>query len=86
MGALTPLVVGDALFLAGAVVILVSLGRIRLGGARKKVIHRDLQGRRLFTEMVVAPERAQEIRQGLALFALGLALWAPLPVLYILSR
>ena len=80
VGLATPMHVGTAFFLTGAVVVLVSLSKIRLGGHRKTITQRDIQGRPIFKETTVVPERERDIREGIGVFLLGLALWAPLPL------
>ena len=69
---------GNALFLAGAVWILASTTQIRAGGHRKTLTHRDIQGRPLFKEKIVSPERETQIQRGVRMFLVGIALWAPL--------
>lgn len=75
VGALTPLGVGNAIFVAGACAVLASLAFIRLGGERTRA-GRDITGAPLWT---VDPDaRRAEIRRGLRIFLLGVALWAAL--------
>ncbi|HWH08932.1 MAG TPA: hypothetical protein VNX21_07010 [Candidatus Thermoplasmatota archaeon] len=75
LGALTPLGAGNTVFLAGAACVLGSLAFVRLGGERT-IVGRNLQG---VPEWGIDPEkRRREVRRGMALFAMGLALWAAL--------
>lgn len=86
VGVVTPLGAGNAWFIAGALVILASLGFIRLGSHRKAIVHRDLDGRRLFKEHVISEERETQIQLGVRLFLLGLAVWALLLADYLWRR
>lgn len=77
--ALTPwLDWGTALFLLGALLVLASAALIRTGGQRTEVTLRTPDGTPLKREPVEPERRRREIRLGLFLFALALALWAPL--------
>lgn len=69
--------IGNAMFLAGATLILTSLLYVRTGGTRKIVVERDRTGRPR-RELLPAQRREQEIQRGIGLFLTGLALWAPL--------
>lgn len=82
VGLATPMHVGTAFFLVGAIVMLVSLSKIRLGGHRATITQRDIQGRPLFKEKTILPERENDIREGIGIFLLGLALWVWLPIFY----
>lgn len=77
--------VGNALFVAGALLILASLGFLRTGGARSVVVSRDIQGRKV-KELVPKEKRDREIARGVALFLVGVALWASALVPYFLGR
>jgi hypothetical protein len=70
--------VGNAVFLAGALLVLGSLLFIRHGGRRKVVVARAPDGKPLRRELVPDDVRAGEVRRGVALFLLGIALWAAL--------
>lgn len=81
LGALTPWDAGAFLFLGGALAILASAWMIRLGGPRSAVTLRAPDGKILRREPMPEDERRMEIRRGLAVFALGLALWAAMGLL-----
>jgi hypothetical protein len=72
-GFVTPLGVGNAVFLAGAACILGSLLFIRLGGP-KALVGRELKGKPVFGFDSAA--RREELRRGVGLFLLGAAMWA----------
>lgn len=76
--------VGNAMFIAGALAILSSVGFIRLGGERGLHVVRDLFGRPVALEEQEPDTRRAQISTGLKIFLLGLALWAPL--LYLALR
>ena len=73
VGALTPLGVGGALFVAGAVAVFASIGFVRLGGA-KTLVGRTPGGVPIFGDDPAKRER--ELRMGIGVFVLALALWA----------
>lgn len=68
---------GTSMFLIGAILMLVSLPFIRTGGARRRIVARDLAGRAQ-REFVPREAREREIQSGIGLFLTGLALWIPL--------
>lgn len=72
--------IGNAIFIAGAALVGVSLFDIRHGGRRKIVVARSLDGKPLTKEWMPEQEREREIRRGVRLFLLGLAMWATLLV------
>lgn len=77
----TPLDLGGALFLGGAAGVLVSAGIVRLGGPRFRVAKREPRsGKALALEPVPEDERETEIRRGVGLFLLSVALWALIPL------
>ena len=76
VGLATPLGTGNSWFIEGALVMLYSLSFIRLGSHRRTIVHRDIQGRRLFKEEIIDEKRETEIRRGVKVFAMGMALWA----------
>lgn len=78
LGVLTPWDAGAFLFLGGALAILASAWLIRLGGPRTVVTLRAPDGKILRREPLPEDARRREIGRGVALFLLGLALWAPL--------
>lgn len=85
IGALTPLGSGNAVFFAGAALVLASLWFVRLGGGpREKVVARDIMGRPLVKEPQAPEERRREIGLGMGLFLVGLALWAALGLWHVL--
>ena|ERR1051325_7332275 len=75
VGFVTPLGAGNAIFIAGALAVFASLTFIRLG-CPKAMVGRDLKGKPIFD--YDAKKRGSEIRRGLGIFLLGLALWAVL--------
>lgn len=77
VGYATPLGVGNAIFLAGAAAVLVSLTFIRLGGP-KALVGRDLKGKPMFD--YDNQKRNAELKRGVGIFLLGMALWAVLLV------
>lgn len=81
VGGLTQLGIGNAVFIEGALLILASIGFVRLGGERT-LVARDIDGR---PQWGIAPEkRRREVRRGLTLLGLGLTLWALLLVEWLL--
>ena len=80
VGAVTPLGVGNATFLVGAAFVLASAFYLRTGGQRMTITVRAPDGTPLRREPVDPVARAHEIRRGVFLFLLGLALWTPLAV------
>lgn len=76
--------VGNALFIAGAVVILVSVGFVGAGGETRVKIVRNTVGIPVTVEKVDPVKRQVQISTGMKVFLLGLALWAPL--LYLAFR
>lgn len=80
VGWLTPLGPGNAVFLTGAIAILASLAFVRLGGDHT-VVGRSLKGEPQWG--VDQEKRAREIQTGLAIFALGVALWGVLLVAWL---
>lgn len=77
LGALTRLGPGNAVFLAGAACIFGSIAFIRIGGD-KTLVGRTMMGAPKWGR---DPERRrEEIGLGIKLLALGLALWAALPL------
>ena len=69
---------GGAMFLLGALGVLVAAFLLRTGGERRVVTLRAPDGTPLRREPVDPERRAREVRLGVFLFLLGLALWAPL--------
>lgn len=84
-GAISPLGVGNALFLVGALVIVSSLAFIRLGGETVKRVHRAQDGTIVNKERVLAPERRSQISLGVKVFLFGLAVWAWLALAAVLN-
>lgn len=72
---------GNAAFVAGAVVILVSIGFVGFGGSTRFRIVRGLFGDPVAVERQDPTKRAREISLGLKIFLVGVALWAPLAFL-----
>lgn len=74
---LTPLTLGDGVFVAGGALILASVTQVRLGGPRREVVGRTPDGVAIRRE--VEPEkRERELRRGMGLFLVGVALWLTL--------
>lgn len=71
---------GNAAFITGAVVILVSIGFIGTGGSTGIKVIRNLAGMPVATEKVEPAKRSFQISRGVRVFLLGLAIWAPLLV------
>lgn len=77
LGLVTPLGPGNGVFLAGVLCIFASIAHVRLGGERT-IVGRSLKG---VPQWGLDPEkRRTEVRRGLGLLLLGLALWGALGV------
>lgn len=73
LGALTPVGAGNAVFFTGVAAVFWSLAYVRFGGD-KTPIWRDLKGKATWG---VDPQlRRAEIRKGIAIFLVGLGLFA----------
>lgn len=68
--------IGSVVFIAGALCIFGSLVFIRHGGQRRVVTARAQDGKPLRKEWLPPEEREAEIRRGLDIFLVGIALWA----------
>lgn len=75
LGRLIGIGAGNGIFLAGVGAILLSLNDIRLGGERTR-FGRDIAGKPLWG--IDPLKRHAEMRRGVSLFLVGLALWAVL--------
>lgn len=82
VGAWTPVGIGNMLFFAGIGAFAGSLVFIRLGGPRT-LVARSQKGEPIWS--LDPDKRKAEIRRGWRFFFLGLALWAPLPVMAMLG-
>lgn len=81
LGAATPLGPGNAVFLAGAACVFASVAHVRLGGERT-IVGRTLQG---MPQWGLDPEkRRREVRRGMGLLLMGLALWGALGAAWVL--
>lgn len=78
VAALTPWEWGAVAFVLGAALVVAAAALLRTGGQRKTVTVRAPDGTPLRKEPVDPERREKEIRVGLFLFLLGLALWTPL--------
>ena len=74
VGRLTALGVGNALFIAGGLATFASIGFIGLGGERT-VTHRDIRGYVISKETLAPEKRRAQLRTGMAIFGLAIALW-----------
>lgn len=70
--------VGNAVFVAGALAILASVGFVGAGGETRIKIVRNITGFPVTLEKVDPVKRQAQISTGMKVFLLGLALWAPL--------
>lgn len=70
--------VGNAIFLAGALVILSSIGFVGIGSDSRFKLVRNMIGFPVALEKVDPEKRRHEISTGMKVFLLGIALWAPL--------
>ena len=66
---------GSVAFALGIACVFVSLFFIRMGGPRRVVTQRAQDGTPLVREWMPEAEREREIRAGVAIFLLGIALW-----------
>lgn len=72
---------GDIAFIAGGLVILLSVGFIGFGGERRLKIRRNIMGVPIGKDPIDPARRSAQIATGIRVFLLGLALWLPLLVL-----
>lgn len=72
---------GNAAFIAGALVILASVGFVRTGSEARFHVVRDLFYKPVAVEPQDPTERQQQISTGMRIFLLGIAMWAPLVVI-----
>lgn len=72
---------GNLAFVAGALLILVSVGFIGVGGERRFRTVRGLFGTPIAAQPIEPERRRWQISTGVKVFLLGVAVWAPLLVL-----